>query len=160
MAVCLSARAVVASLAGAAFGWWRVAVLGLVVVEQRGGRVVEFACLVVGEPGGATVGRVGEDRHAVVVGDGWCARAVALRLCGIPLSELAPSLGLAAKCRIRVAGSSGRRLWVLAPPSFAFCDGVEGQPYASAAPAHWGPAGQHGGTAPNASPYGWLTRVV
>jgi hypothetical protein len=51
LVVGLAWTAVVASLAGAALGWWFEAVLGVVVVEQRGGRVVELAWLVVGEPG-------------------------------------------------------------------------------------------------------------
>jgi hypothetical protein len=71
MAVGLSGAAVVASFASAALGWRLKAVFRVVVVEQRVGRVVEFAWLVVGESGGATVGRVREDRHGVVVVDGW-----------------------------------------------------------------------------------------
>ncbi len=77
--------------------------VGVVVVEQRVGRVVELACLVVGEPGGATVGRIGEDRHTVVVGDRWCARAVALGLCGITRGCL-PGERLLPAGRIRWAG--------------------------------------------------------
>jgi hypothetical protein len=71
MAVGLSGRAVVASFAGAALGGWLVAAFGVVVVVERVGRVVELACLVVGEPSGATVGRVGEDGHTVVVAYRW-----------------------------------------------------------------------------------------
>ena len=70
MAVGLSA-VVVASFARAAFVWRLATVLCVVVVVERGREVVELACLVVGEPGGVTVGRVREDRHAVVVAGGW-----------------------------------------------------------------------------------------
>ena len=74
VAVGLSLRAIVASFAGAAFFWRLATAFCVVVVVERVGWVVELACLVVGEPGGATVGRVWEDRHAVVVAGGWRAR--------------------------------------------------------------------------------------
>jgi hypothetical protein len=77
----LSWRAVVASFAGAALGWRLETAVRVVVVEQRVGRVVELACLVVGEPSGAAVGRVREDRHTVAVADGSWAR----RLSGVGL---------------------------------------------------------------------------
>ena len=53
--------------ASAALGWRFEATLGVVVVVERGRRVVELACLVVGEAGGVTVGRVREDGHTLVV---------------------------------------------------------------------------------------------
>jgi hypothetical protein len=53
VAVGLSGRAVVASFAGVALGWRLETALGVVVVVERVRRVVELACLVVGEPGGA-----------------------------------------------------------------------------------------------------------
>jgi hypothetical protein len=76
MAVGLSLGAVVASFASAALGWRFQAALGVVVVEERGGRVVELACFVVGDPGGVTVGRVREDGHTLVLAGGWRARPV------------------------------------------------------------------------------------
>jgi len=57
VAVVLSGRAVVASFASAALGWRLAAAFRGVVVVERVRQVVELACLVVGEPGGATVGR-------------------------------------------------------------------------------------------------------
>jgi hypothetical protein len=76
MAVGLSGKAVVASFASAALGWRLVAAFRVVVVVERVRRVVELACLVVGEPSGATVARIGEDRHTVVLAGGWRARGV------------------------------------------------------------------------------------
>src|SRR6266511_2951696 len=80
MAVCLPGRAVVASFASAALGWRLETALRVVVVEQRVRQVVELACLVVGEPSGATVGRVREDRHSVGLAAGGWARRVGVGL--------------------------------------------------------------------------------
>jgi DNA-binding CsgD family transcriptional regulator len=76
VAVGLSGRAVVASLASAALGWRLETAFRVVVVVERVRRVVELACLVVGEPSGATVARIREDRHTVVLAGGWRARRV------------------------------------------------------------------------------------
>src|SRR6266536_749535 len=54
MDVGLSGTGVVASVASAALGWR-----------------LETACLVVGEPSGATVARIRADRHTVVLARGW-----------------------------------------------------------------------------------------
>jgi hypothetical protein len=66
----------VASFAGVALGWRFEAALGVVVVVWRVRRVVELACLVVGEASGAPVGRVREGGHALMLAGGWRARRV------------------------------------------------------------------------------------
>ncbi len=71
MDVGLSGTGVVASFASAALGWRLETAFRVVVVEQRVGRAVELACLVVGEPSGATVARIRADRHTVVLAGGW-----------------------------------------------------------------------------------------
>jgi hypothetical protein len=109
MVVGLSGRAVVASIASAALGWRLETSLGVVVVEERGRRVVELACLVVGEPSGAAVGAIGEDRHAVGFAGGGRARRVAedraQRRGGLSMVSAAGQAAPAVCC-----GSAGGRL--------------------------------------------------
>jgi hypothetical protein len=64
--------AVVASFAGVALGWRFEAALGVVVVVWRVRRVVELACLVVGEPSGAAVARIptGTGSRSVIANSG------------------------------------------------------------------------------------------
>jgi hypothetical protein len=76
VAVGLSGRAVVASFASAALVWRLATAHRVVVVVERVREVVELACLVVGEPGGATVGRIREDRYTVVFVGGGRVRRV------------------------------------------------------------------------------------
>jgi hypothetical protein len=76
MAVGLSGTAVVASFASVALGWRLETAFRVVAVEQRVRQAVGLACLVVGKPSGATVARIREDRHTVVVVGGWRARRV------------------------------------------------------------------------------------
>jgi hypothetical protein len=65
---------IVALFASAALGWRFEAALGVVVVEERGRRVIELACLVGGEAGGVTVERVRENGHTLVLAGGSRAR--------------------------------------------------------------------------------------
>jgi hypothetical protein len=116
VAVALSGRAVVASFASAALGWRLVAAFRVVVLVQRVRRVVELACLVVGEPSGVPVARIREDLHGVVLVGGSRARrvsAVGLLLGGqrrtVALSVFDVDRGRLLGDRLLLAGWAGGR---------------------------------------------------